>query len=152
MLYTLVRRSRARRLSSTTVYGPCPGTAPGVFRCLPTKARPIHCFYVSCEPMAFHITHADGRMESAPPLSALPRLLDELAFSDAEHGDVSLTHESEWCISVSHSGFVAFENLGEGEPRHMRSPPRKAILDLWARLSRGEIESIESEAWLPGYR
>src|SRR5438132_4877066 len=102
--------------------------------------------------MAFHIMHADGRMESSPPLSALPRLLDELVIADAEHGDVSLTHESEWCISVSRSGFVAFENLEEGEPQHMRDLPREKILDLWAKLSRGEIESIGSEAWLPGYK
>jgi hypothetical protein len=46
ILHTLVRRSWTQRLSSTTVYGPCPGPAPGVFRRRQTRARPIHCFYV----------------------------------------------------------------------------------------------------------
>jgi len=91
-------------------------------------------------------------MDKSPPLSSLSPLLDELATADPEHGDVSLTHESEWCISVSRSGYVTFENLEEGEPRHMRDLSREKILDLWAKLSRGEIESIESEAWLPGYK
>ena len=102
--------------------------------------------------MAFHITHTNGRMENSPPLSSLPRLLDELAIADAEHGDVSLTHESEWCISVSRSGCVAFENLEGGEPRHMRDLSRDKILDLWTKLSRGEVESVESEPWPPDYK
>lgn len=82
----------------------------------------------------------------------LPSLLDELQTADAEHGDVALTHESEWCISVSRSGYVTFENLEQGEPRHMRGVSRDKILDLWARLARGDIESLETEAWIPGYR
>ncbi len=102
--------------------------------------------------MAFHITHTHGAMESSPPLSSLPGLLDELATADPEHADVSLTHESEWCISVSRSGYVSCENLEAGEPRHMRELSRERILDLWARLARGEVESLKSEPWLPGYR
>jgi hypothetical protein len=102
--------------------------------------------------MAFHITHSDGSMGSCPPLSVLPSLLDELLLADDEHGNIALTHESEWCISVSPSGHVLFENLEQGEPRHLRQASREKILDLWARLARGDIESLETEAWVPGYR
>jgi hypothetical protein len=34
--------------------------------------------------MAYHITHMNGAMESSPPRTVLPRLLDELAKADAE--------------------------------------------------------------------
>ena len=102
--------------------------------------------------MAFHVTHSSGSMESCPPLSVLPSLLDELQTADAEHGDVSITHESEWCITVSRSGVVVFENLERGEPRHLQQVSRDKILDLWSRLARGEIESLETEPWILGYR
>jgi len=102
--------------------------------------------------MAFHITHSSGSMESSPPLSALPGLLDELERADAEHGDVSVTHQSEWCISVSRSGFTTLENLERGEPRHLRDLSRQKILDLWTKLAHGDIQSVESAAWISGYR
>ncbi len=102
--------------------------------------------------MAFHITHTNGAMESSPPLTVLPRLLDELATADAEHSDVALTHESEWCISVSRSGYVVLEHLEEGERRHMRDLPREKILDLLSRLARGELATIQTESWSPGYQ
>ena len=102
--------------------------------------------------MAFTITHTHGAMDRNPALTVLPGLLAELETADAEHGDVALTHESEWCISVSRSGHVTFEHLESGSPRHMRDLSRERILDLWARLARGDIASIESEPWLPGYR
>ena len=101
--------------------------------------------------MAYHITHTNGEMESSPPLAILPRLLDELATADAEHGDVALTHESEWCISVSRSGCVVLEHLEHGEPRHMRNLPREKILDLLARLAHGELATVQAELWNPGY-
>lgn len=101
--------------------------------------------------MAFHITHSSGSTESCPPLSVLPDLLAELKKADAEHGDVSLTHESEWCISVSRNGRVTFENLEHGDPRHLQHASREQVLDLWSRLARGDIESLESEAWISGY-
>lgn len=91
-------------------------------------------------------------MESGLPLSALPGLLDELERVDAEHGDVSVTHESEWCISVSRSGYTTLEHLERGEPRHLRDLPREKILDLWTKLANGDIEGVKSAAWISGYR
>lgn len=103
--------------------------------------------------MAFHITHRYGAMERDPPLSSLPALLGELDDrpEDIEHGDVSVSHESEWCISVSRGGYVIFEHLEDGGARHMRGVAATKIIDLWSRLARGDIASIEAEAWRPGY-
>jgi putative hemolysin len=103
--------------------------------------------------MAFHVTHRYGAMESNPPLSSLPSLLRELddRSQDTEHGSVAVSHESEWCISVSRGGYVTFEHLEDGGERHMRGVPDAKIIDLWSRLARGDIASIESEPWRPGY-
>lgn len=59
-------------------------------------------------------------MEKAPR-SAFPAVLNELDEfpEDAEHSSVSVTHESGWCLSAARGGYVIFENLDEGEPRHM---------------------------------
>lgn len=102
--------------------------------------------------MAFHVTHRLGDDELDPPVSSFPAILRELDESvDTEHGDVSLTHESEWCLSVSRDRTVTFENLDDGEPRHMRGVPDSKIIELWVLLSRGDLASIEREPWKPGY-
>ena len=85
-------------------------------------------------------------------MEKLPKLLDELLTADEEHGNVSLTHETEWCMSVSKSWTVYFENLELNEPCHMRSVSREKILEMMQRLAKGEIESLRSENWLPGYK
>jgi hypothetical protein len=78
-------------------------------------------------------------------------VLDSLDPNDTEHGDVSLTHESEWCISVSASGLATLENLEDGEPMHMRGLNRQQVLGLWEQLARGEIESLRALPWRAGY-
>jgi len=104
--------------------------------------------------MAFHVTHRYGAMDSGPPLSALPALLGELADrpEDTEHGSVAVSHESEWCMTVSRGGYVVFEHLESGGERHMHAVPDVKIIELWSRLAQGDIASIESEPWSPGYR
>ena len=103
--------------------------------------------------MTFHVTHRYGNDEPAPALAALADLLRELVDrpEDLEHGAVSLTHETEWCISVGPEGHVTFENLERGGPRHMRNVPDAKILELWALLAVGDLDRIEAEPWLPGY-
>ncbi len=103
--------------------------------------------------MAFHVTHRYGAMESDPPLASLPSLLRELDDrpEDTEHGSVAVSHESEWCMSVSRGGYVVFEHLENGRERNMRDVPSAKIIDLWTRLARGDIASIEAEPWRPGY-
>jgi hypothetical protein len=105
--------------------------------------------------MAFHITHRYGDDESDPPLTSLVGLLRELddRLEDTEHASVSVTHESEWCISVGRGGYVIFENLeseGGGE-RHMRNVSDRKILELWSFLAVGDLQRLELEPWKPGY-
>jgi len=104
--------------------------------------------------MAFHVTHRYGAMDCDPPLSSLPALLRELEDrpEDTEHGSVAVSHESEWCLSVSRGGHVVLEHLERGGERHMRDVPDTKIIDLWSRLAQGDIASIEAEPWKPGYR
>lgn len=101
--------------------------------------------------MSYSICHRLGGMESEPPLSDLPALYDELDSDDTEHTDVSLTHESEWCLSASRDGTLIWENLGAGSPRHMTSVSRERTLALWARLAQGDLAAIEREPWRDGY-
>jgi len=100
--------------------------------------------------MAFHITHRMGNSEADPPLDRLPALLEEFDPEDVEHPDVSVTHESEWCLSAFPSGLLVWENLEEGDPRYVKDVPREKVLQLWELLSRGEIGQINLEPWLEG--
>jgi hypothetical protein len=81
-------------------------------------------------------------------LAVLSSLLSELEWAGAEHEDVSLAHESGWCLSVSRSGFTTLEHLERGGPCRLRGLSRMKILDLWMKLARGNIQDIESEAWI----
>jgi hypothetical protein len=102
--------------------------------------------------MGFHITHRLGNVDQAP-CSAFHELLAELDadIEDAEHASVSVTHESEWCLSASKGGYVVFENLEEGEPRHMIGVSAEKIIALWRVLADGDLEALEREPWQPGY-
>lgn len=82
---------------------------------------------------------------------ALRRELDERP-EDTEHCSVSVTHETEWCISVSRGGYVIFEHLEDGEERHMRGVPDATILQLRTQLSEGNIAAIEQQPWAPRYQ
>ena len=61
ILYTVVGNSRAKRLSSTAVYPPCPRTAPGNFARSVARARRIHCFYVGPIPFMRLFRHNQAR-------------------------------------------------------------------------------------------
>ena len=78
-------------------------------------------------------------------------VLAELDAEDREHPCVSLTHESEWSLGAYPDGLLVWENLEEGDPRHMNAVPREQVLSLWIKLSEGRIPEIEREPWLPGY-
>jgi hypothetical protein len=103
--------------------------------------------------MTFHVTHLTGDMESDVPLESLPGLLDEVNEADGEHTDVSLTHETEWCLSTSAKGLLVWENLEsrESKPRHMNGVERAHVLRLWTALADGDLAMIDAEPWLPGY-
>ena len=103
--------------------------------------------------MAFHVTHRMGHTERTP-LAALPELLAELdaGADDLEHTSVSVTHESEWCLAAYRDGRLVFENLEDGEPRHMAGVPPERIIALWRLLAEGDLAALEREPWRPGYR
>ena len=103
--------------------------------------------------MGFHITHRYGAMSSNPPLSVFRALLDELKErpEDQEHCSVSVTNESEWCISAYGGGYLVWGNLEGDAERHMTDVPEEKILRLWEALAKGDIALIEREPWLPGY-
>jgi len=101
--------------------------------------------------MAYHLTTQFGADESDPSPERMAEVLDTIDPNDVEHTDVSLTHESEWCISLFASGLVTFENLEEGEPMHMRGLGRRQMLGLWQQLARGDIDALLALPWKPGY-
>lgn len=98
------------------------------------------------------MTHRLGDMESVSH-SAFPALLQELDAhpGDEEHTSVSVTHESEWCLGAYRGGYVVFENLEEGEPRHMIDVSPDKIILLWCLLADGDLAALECEPWKPGY-
>jgi hypothetical protein len=101
--------------------------------------------------LAFHITHNHGTSESDPLLESLDTLYDELDQSDTEHPDVSLTHESGWCLAAFQSGLLIWENVEDGDPQHMRRVDREQTLRLWRLLANGNIDEIDQENWQDGY-
>ena len=102
--------------------------------------------------MTYSVNHLMGNSDSEFPLESLSDLYSELSKADKEHTDVSLTHESEWCLSVFASGLVIWENVaGEGEPKHMKAVTKEKTIKLWSLLAGGLISEIEKENWLLGY-
>ena len=103
--------------------------------------------------MAFNIVHRGGWFEAAPTVEMFEELYDERFIDDDEHVSVSVGHESEWYLSLYPDGALIWENVEaeDNEPRHMDEVPKEKVLELWAKLAHGDIESIEAEPWLPGY-
>jgi len=92
-------------------------------------------------------------MESPQGISDFRDLLSELeeAPEDEEHTSVSVTHESEWCLSAFRGGYIIFEHLENGGERHMRGVSDDQIVQLWTCLANGDIQTIEQAPWHPGY-
>jgi hypothetical protein len=102
--------------------------------------------------MGFHITDRWGAMESNVSVERMRELLASLGIEDEEHPDVSLTHESEWCLSAFPGGLLVWENVEIGtNPKHMRNVPQEKVLELWGKLAQGDTDAVSSEPWLDGY-
>jgi hypothetical protein len=102
--------------------------------------------------MSYWVNHLMGESSLDTPLESLAAVYDELSNSDVENTDVSLTHESEWCLSAFSSGLLVWENVaGEGEPKHMKGVAKEKVIELWKSLSAGSISDIDQEEWLSGY-
>ena len=102
--------------------------------------------------MGFHARGRSGGSECNPPIERLREFLKELDIEDREHPDVSLTHETEWCLSAFPSGLLVWENLEneDDNSRHMNGVSRENVLALWLKLAQGDLVAIEAEPWLPG--
>jgi hypothetical protein len=101
--------------------------------------------------LAFHISHLTGATDAAPPLESLETLYDELDAADSEHTDVSVEHESAWSLAAYRGGLLVWENVEDGDPRHMRNVARDDVIRLWRLLAIGDIAAIDTEPWRDGY-
>ena len=101
--------------------------------------------------MSYHVNSRWGASDDNPSVDKMREALAELEVEDVEHPDVALIHQSGWCLGAYPSGLLVWENLEAGEPRHMRGISRERVLELWQRLSRGELDAIEVEPWKAGY-
>lgn len=101
--------------------------------------------------MSYFLTTRWGGDEREASLERMREVLNELDAEDPEHPCVSLTHESEWSLGAFQGGALVWENLEDGEPRHMADVSRERVLELWQALASGRLKMIEAESWLPGY-
>ena len=102
--------------------------------------------------MTYRATDRMGASIPEPSEKKMKELLSSLSRFDPEHPDVSLSHESEWSLSVFSSGLVVFENVGTGEgPWHMIGVPASDTLELWHLLSEGKLEELKRSPWICGY-
>lgn len=101
--------------------------------------------------MSYSLNTHWGSSESMPSIGRMREVLAELDVDDDEHPDASLTHESDWTLSAFPDGLVIWENAEVDVARHMLHVSRVKALELWTKLSQGQIEVIEQEPWLPGY-
>lgn len=101
----------------------------------------------------YHTTDAESISLVNPDAEAMRILLDQLdapGAEGAEHPDVSLVHDaSAWSLSVFPNGTVLFENLDDDDeaPRHLPQVSRHDALQMWLKLSRGEIEALLELPW-----
>jgi len=91
-------------------------------------------------------------MFSNPSRDQMRDLLASLKISDPEHPDVSVTHESGWCLSAYPSGLLVWENVEDGtQPKHMAAVPADQVLRMWLALAAGDIAWISRFEWRDGY-
>jgi hypothetical protein len=101
--------------------------------------------------MTFFVTSRWGGDGPDVSVEHMRQVLQELDLHDDEHCSVSLTHESGWSLGAFESGLLVWENVEEGEPRHLPVAGREHVLELWQALARGDLERVEREPWRPGY-
>ncbi|SPE51126.1 conserved hypothetical protein [Verrucomicrobia bacterium] len=102
----------------------------------------------------FGVIHSNGSGENNFPVERLPNLYDELLSADPEHGDVAVVNDDTgWCMSAHRDGRLVFERLGTRgtTARHMIPVSKAGVLELWKRLTRGDVEGLLKEPWRPSY-
>lgn len=90
-------------------------------------------------------------MEPSADLAALGALLAELDTPDPEHPDVAVTQDGINTLSVFVDGTIVWENVEEGEPRHLKGVSRDDARRLAEAVASGDLQQVEREAWRGGY-
>ncbi|MEJ2229499.1 MAG: hypothetical protein P8Y67_15070 [Alphaproteobacteria bacterium] len=103
--------------------------------------------------MAYFAHDRFGNMIPWPTTAQLEQLLASLDWGGKhEHPDVSVTHETGWCVSVFQNGVTVLENVQTNEgPWHILGATSDYILSLWHLLAEGNIDTVRSGDWQPGY-
>lgn len=102
--------------------------------------------------MTFFVETRWNGSEGNLSLERLKGILQELDQQDSEHPDTWLQHESGWSLTAFESGRLVWENVEEdAPPQHMLRVPREKVLQLWIRLSEGDVPTINKEPWVEGY-
>jgi hypothetical protein len=102
--------------------------------------------------VVIRITHRSGAMEPLTDVSRLALLLDELdEGGDAEHPDVAVADPTGWTLSAFSNGKVVWENVEDGEPRHLDHVERVRLISLFTAVAAGDLATVEAQPWQPGY-
>lgn len=101
----------------------------------------------------YHSTDCFGVSELRPDKARMRELIEQLddpEIDDAEHPDISLTHDgSGWSVTLYPSGIATLENLesSESETRFLPDVSRAAALELWLFLAAGKLDALHAKAW-----
>lgn len=102
--------------------------------------------------MAFTITHIDDSMDRPRDTSGFSALLAELERATLEHGDVAVSHESGWTVTVLPSGRLCWENVEADDGYwHINNLTRAEVIEVMVLTATGAIEAVASLAWKAGY-
>ncbi|WP_156346419.1 hypothetical protein [Verrucomicrobium spinosum] len=78
-------------------------------------------------------------------------VLAELDVPDPEHPDAWLTHESGWTLSIFSGGSCILSNSAmDTGPQYLEAISRAEALQLWIKLSRGQVQDMQSLPWKDG--
>ncbi|MFF0078102.1 hypothetical protein [Streptomyces sp. NPDC005494] len=99
--------------------------------------------------MSYFMYDVMGGTVDEPDSATMRRVLDGLAQADDEHPDVSLTHESGWCLSAFDDALLVWENPDEDSvtPGTMRDIAHEEVFRLFGLLAAGDIASVEALSW-----
>ncbi|MGB0415751.1 MAG: hypothetical protein ACPGKS_02760 [Coraliomargarita sp.] len=101
----------------------------------------------------YHSTDCFGVSELRPDKARMRELIDQLddpEIDEAEHPDISLTHDgSGWSITLYPSGVATLENLesSESETRYLADISRAGALELWSMLASGKLDALQAKPW-----